>query len=316
MELAYGPVPSRRLGQSLGINNVPPKTCTYACVYCQLGTTAMAPTDLQSFHSPEAIENAVERRIQAVRNAGESIDYLTFVPDGEPTLDVSLGETIDRLGRFDVDIAVLTNGSLLWKPAVRDGLADVDWISVKVDAGTADVWRRIDRPHESLSFERVIQGIESFAESFSGTLTTETMLVDGINSDETRLRSTASLVADLSPDTAFLAVPTRPPAEDWVEPPPEQAVAMAYRIFEEHVDSVEYLIGAEGDTFASTGDAVADILGVTAVHPMRKPALEKLLARDDAEWEVVEGLLGDGELMEIEYGGETFYMQPIARKPA
>jgi len=310
MELAYGPVPSRRLGQSLGINNVPPTTCTYACVYCQLGSTTRPATERQEFVDPGEIESAVENRLADLAPE-ESIDHLTFVPDGEPTLDAALGETIDRLERFDIDLAVITNGSLLRLRSVREDLAAVDWLSVKVDAADPAVWTQVDRPHGAADFEAVREGVLTFAEEFAGTLTTETMLVAGVN-DGDAVAPTARLVGEIDPDTAYVAVPTRPPDEEWVEPPDEAEVARAHQVFSEFVEDVEYLIGAEGDTFASTGDPRRDILGVTAVHPMRTDQIERLLARDDADWSLVEDLLAAGELIELEYGEQTFYMRPIS----
>lgn len=312
MEIAYGPVPSRRLGQSLGINNVPPKTCSYACVYCQLGPTTMPGAEPQSFYEPSKIESAVERRIRDVDTDTASIDYLTFVPDGEPTLDSKLGESIDRLHRFSIDIAVITNGSLLHREGVRNRLDDVDLVSVKVDAGSAARWREIDRPHGSISFESVTRGIKAFADGFDGTLKTETMLVEGVNDDPKSLEETANLVAAIEPDTAFVAVPTRPPTEEWVEPPEESVVGNAFRIFDQEVDSVEYLIGAEGDSFAGTNDIRADIMGITAVHPMRKSQLETVLSREETDWEFIEDMLDAGDLIELNYGGERFYMRPIS----
>ncbi|MFQ3285523.1 MAG: wyosine [tRNA(Phe)-imidazoG37] synthetase (radical SAM superfamily) [Halobacteriales archaeon] len=311
MDLAYGPVPSRRLGRSLGINDIPPKTCTYACIYCQLGPTTATGTERQEFYDPEAIESAVEERVAAVREADESIDYLSIVPDGEPTLDANLGETIDRIRRFGIDVAVITNGSLIDRPDVRADLSKADYVSVKVDAGRAETWREIDRPHGALSFTAITRGLRTFAESFEGTLTTETMLVDGVNDGADDLRATADLVGEVDPDVAYVAIPTRPPAEEWVEPASETAVGMAYRLFEEQVDDVEYLIGAEPDDFASTGDVEADILGVTAVHPMRESGLRDLLDRADADWSVIEDLLASGELIEREFGDERFFMRPI-----
>lgn len=311
MDLAYGPVPSRRLGRSLGINNIPPKTCTYACIYCQLGPTTATGTERTEFYDPDEVERAVEARVAAVREADESIDYLSFVPDGEPTLDANLGATIDRVRRFGIDVAVITNGSLIDRPDVRADLANADYVSVKIDAGDPDTWTEIDRPHGQLEFDAIVRGLRTFADSFDGTLTTETMLVDGVNDGADDLRATAGLVGEISPDVAYVAVPTRPPAKDWVEPASETAVGMAYRLFAEQVDQVEYLIGAEPDDFASTGDVEADVLGVTAVHPMRESGLRDLLDRADADWSVIEDLLQSGELVEREFEDDRFFMRPI-----
>ncbi len=118
-ELVFGPVPSRRLGRSLGVNNVPMKTCSYSCVYCQLGATKQTGVERRTFHVPETIASAVGARVEALRERGEGIDYLSFVPDGEPTLDAGLGQEIELLRPLGLPVAVMTNASLLWKPDER-----------------------------------------------------------------------------------------------------------------------------------------------------------------------------------------------------
>ena len=132
-QLAFGPVPSRRLGRSLGVNNIPPKTCSYSCVYCQLGPTDGRNTGRIALYPVEDIVNAVRTSVRNVRAAGGKIDYITFVPDGEPTLDINLGIEIGNLRDLGIKIAVITNASLLWRKDVRDDLSRADWVSVKVD---------------------------------------------------------------------------------------------------------------------------------------------------------------------------------------
>ncbi len=127
--IAFGPVPSRRLGQSLGINNIPPKICTYSCIYCQLGITNNQIAQRKSFYKPKEIKHAVKNKIKEARGRREAIDYLTFVPDGEPTLDINLGKEIELLKTLDIRIAVITNASLLWKKDVQDDLSKVDCVS-------------------------------------------------------------------------------------------------------------------------------------------------------------------------------------------
>jgi wyosine [tRNA(Phe)-imidazoG37] synthetase (radical SAM superfamily) len=132
--IAFGPVPSRRLGRSLGINNIPPKVCTYACVYCQVGRTTEMTIGRRTFYDPDEVLQDVQEKISKSDEAGEPIDYLTFVPDGEPTLDTNLGREIDLLTPLGIPIAVITNNSLLSRQDVRDDLVGADWVSLKVDA--------------------------------------------------------------------------------------------------------------------------------------------------------------------------------------
>jgi len=309
--IAFGPVPSRRLGRSLGINNIPPKICTYSCVYCQLGRTIRMRVERRVFYEPQKVLRDVQDKADRAREASEPIDYLTFVPDGEPTLDINLGRAIGFLKPLGIPIAVITNSSLLWRQDVREDLMGADWVSVKVDAVKEGVWRRINRPHGSLALASILEGVLQFARDYRGELVTETMLVAGVNDDETHLGEIAGFLARLRPDRAYLSVPTRPPAEGWVQPPDEPGINRAYQILGREVDHVEYLIGYEGNAFAFTGDVEEDLLSITAVHPMRKEAVSEFLARARADWSTVRRLAEQGRLVEIEYQGQTFYMRKL-----
>jgi len=309
--IAFGPIPSRRLGRSLGVNNIPPKVCTYSCVYCQLGRTIRMQVGRQPFYAPEEVLRDVREQVEKSHAAGERIDYLTFVPDGEPTLDVNLGREIERLQAMGIPIAVITNGSLVWREDVREDLAGADWVSLKVDSVREPIWRRVDRPHGSLRLPAILEGMRAFAASYEGTLVTETMLVEGVNDDEGSLNEVAEFLARLRPARAYISVPTRPPAERWVRPPSEAAILRAHQILASVVGEVELLIGYEGDAFAATGDAREDLLRITAVHPMRREAVEALLARTGAGWEVVRGMVAEGLLVETEYEGHTYYARRL-----
>jgi wyosine [tRNA(Phe)-imidazoG37] synthetase (radical SAM superfamily) len=311
MSIAFGPVPSRRLGHSLGINNIPPKTCTYSCVYCQLGRTIKMRAERSAFFEPEQILRDVQARVAGAREVGEPIDYLTFVPDGEPTLDRHLGREIALLKPLGIKIAVITNASLLWREDVRADLTGADWVSLKMDAARPEVWRRVDRPHGTLRLPRIRDGLLQFAHSYGGELVTETMLVEGVNTGEALIREVAELVAALRPSTAYLSVPTRPPAEKWVQPPPEESLNRAYQVFSEEVDRVEYLIGYEGNAFAFTGDVEDDLLSITAVHPMRQDAVSAYLARAGADWSVVCDMVAQDQLVQTSYRGAEFYLRRL-----
>jgi wyosine [tRNA(Phe)-imidazoG37] synthetase (radical SAM superfamily) len=312
-KIAFGPIPSRRLGRSLGINNIPPKTCTYSCVYCQAGRTSAMTLERRPFYPPEEIFGAVKAKLDNARRHGEAADYLTFVPDGEPTLDVNLGRELELLRPLGVKRAVITNSSLLWRDDVRADLAGADWVSVKVDAADEEAWRRVNRPHGGLALARVLDGISAFAKTFAGTLVTETMLVRGLNDDPGQLRKVAAFAAGLEPAAAYLSIPTRPPAEEGVAAPDEAAVNAAFQIFAPAVPRVECLIGYEGDAFAFTGSVEDDILSVTAVHPMREDAVAALLAKAGASAAVLEKLVAEGLLAEVEYDGKKFFVRKFGR---
>lgn len=312
--IAFGPVPSRRLGHSLGINNIPPKICTYACVYCQLGSTGHMQIDRRPFYRPERLLDSVQHKVTTAREKGETIDYLTFVPDGEPTLDVDLDREIALLHPLDIKIAVISNASLIWREDVREALAQADWVSLKTDAVSEATWRRVNRPHGKLDLAAIHAGMLDFARHYDGVLTTETMLVDGVNDSQETVRNVAEFLARLQPDRAYLAIPTRPPAEPWAQPPGEDVINRAYQVLSERVEHVEYLIGYEGNAFAFTGDVEEDLLSITSVHPMREDAVDTLLARADADWRVVRRLVAQGKLVEAAHKGHRFYLRKLNRR--
>ncbi len=309
--IIFGPVPSRRLGRSLGINNIPPKVCTYSCVYCQVGCTRKQAVNRCEFYKPDVILKEAGEKIEKVRRSGESIDYLTFVPDGEPTLDVNLGQEIELMKAYGIKIAVITNTSLIWRADIREDLMKADWVSLKVDSGREDIWRKINRPHKTLQLASILNGMLEFAKVYRGELVTETMLVKDVNDDEDHVRAVADFLVQVKPVRAYLAIPTRPPAEKWVQYPPEERIVRDYQIIREKINRVEYLIGYEGNAFAFTGNAEDDLLSITAVHPMREEAVNEFLDRAKADWTIVHGLVARGQLIRKEYEGSIFYMRKI-----
>lgn len=309
--IAFGPVPSRRLGRSLGINNIPPKVCSYACVYCQLGRTIKMQVDRQAFYRPDEVLQDVRDKVERAREAGEHIDYLTFVPDGEPSLDVNLDREIALLRPLGIKIAVITNSSLIWREDVRDALVQADWVSLKMDAADDHVWRRINRPYGTLQLAWILHGALEFAQAFKGVLATETMLVEGINDGADHIEKIADFLTRLRPARTYLSIPTRPPAEGWVRPPDEEAINRAYQILNKRVEHVEYLIGYEGNAFAYTGNVQEDLLSITSVHPMREEAVSEFLARAGADWPIVHALVGQGQLVETAYEGRKFYVRKL-----
>jgi len=309
--ITFGPVPSRRLGRSLGINNIPPKSCSYSCVYCQVGPTHHRETIPRTFYPPEEILAAVESSLEVADRAGETIDYLTFVPDGEPTLDENLGATIELLRPFGLKIAVISNASLIWREDVRERLSKADWLSLKIDSVDELLWRKINQPHSDLQIERILEGIQLMANSFQGELTTETMLVNGANDNLNALSEIGGFLAQVKPDKAYLAAPIRPTAQADVHTPTEEQINSAYQIIFQKFPRLEYLIGYEGNAFASSGDVREDLLSITAVHPMRADAVNLLLEKNGLKWDVINKLIEQGLLREIEYEGHHFYIRAM-----
>jgi wyosine [tRNA(Phe)-imidazoG37] synthetase (radical SAM superfamily) len=312
--LTFGPIPSRRLGRSLGINNIPPKICTYACVYCQIGKTSHMKMEPQTFYPPDQIFAEVQEKIHKSKEKGETIDYLTFVPDGEPTLDVNLGKEIKLIKPLGIKIAVISNSSLIDQKQVRESLKEADLISLKVDSVEEEIWKKINRPHRKLHLDNILNRMLEFAQTFKGEIITETMLVQNINDDSQHIERVADFLARLNPGRAYLSIPIRPPAKRWVLAPSEEVINQSYNIFKKRINQVEYLIGYEGNAFAFTGEVEEDILSITSVHPMREEALRDFLNRAKSDWSVILKLISKGQLAEIEFEGNRFYIRKLNAK--
>lgn len=312
--LTFGPIPSRRLGRSLGINNIPPKICTYSCVYCQIGKTSNIKIQPQVFYSPSQIFNEVQEKVEKSREKGESIDYLTFVPDGEPTLDINLGKEIKLIKSLGIKVAVISNSSLIDQKQVRENLQEVDLVSLKVDSVEEKIWRKVNHPHRNLCLKSILEGMLKFSESFKGKIITETMLIKNINDDSQNIKKVADFLAKLKPSQSYLSLPIRPPADSWVQSPSEEVVNQSYNLFKEKVDQVECLIGYEGNAFAFTGEVEEGILSITSVHPMREEALKDFLKRAKSDWSAIDRLIKQGKLVELEYKGHKFYIRKFLKQ--
>lgn len=307
--ISFGPVPSRRLGKSLGINNIiRPKACSYSCIYCQVGKTRHPSLTRQSFFTPEQIFREVDEHLNKLRSEDRP-DYLTFVSNGEPTLDINLGKSIEMLKQLGIPIAVITNSSMLGDAEVRSELMQADWVSLKVDASVADTWKKVNRPADGLKFEILLEGSKLFAHEYRGELRTETLLCKGINDSQKDLLGIASIIRTLAPGRAYISIPIRPPAEKSVMPPGVETVNLAWQIFREAGIETELLTGFEGVDTGFTGNIYEDILNITAVHPLREDALMELLAKNGADFSTVESLLSQRLIKCSVYQDRKFYLR-------
>jgi len=314
--IVYGPVPSRRLGQSIGINNIPPKICSYSCVYCQLGRTNHMQMKRQAFYRPEDICREAEIKLKQLETENKQADYFSFVPDGEPTLDINLGKTIKLLKPYNMKIAVITNASLLWMDEVKQDLMDADWVSVSIDAADEDAWRKIDRPHGMLKHQDILKGIVEFSQAFRGTLVTETMLVEGINDHEACIEKIAEQIALVQPQKAYLLVPTRPPAESGVKRASAESMRKAVAIIRGASGTdVDCITGDETEEgFFFTTNIADDIISIASVHPIREDIIESLLEKRNASRSVISELIDQGSLIEYTYEGKKFYKRNIHKQ--
>ncbi len=307
--IAFGPVPSRRLGKSLGINNISSgKKCSYSCVYCQVGITRDFCLDRRVFYEPSIVFDEVSKHVEKLA-VSDKPDFLTFVANGELTLDVNLGVSIGILKELGIPIAVITNASLLSDKKVREELQLADWVSVKVDAGNEVGWKQMNRPVVGLDFNRYVGGIRAFSEEYKGKLVTETMLVKGINDGIETLFETAALVGAVNPSVAYLSIPTRPPAETFVTTPDEKRINDAYQVFSENGIHTELILGFEGVDTGFTGNAVEDIINICSVHPIREDMMQELLMKDHADATTLDELIHNQYVQSVVYKSHTFYIR-------
>jgi wyosine [tRNA(Phe)-imidazoG37] synthetase (radical SAM superfamily) len=311
--IVFGPVPSRRLGKSLGVNNIPPKICTYSCVYCQVGKTLKMEVGRSSFYDTREVVEAVEETVKKFQQKNETIDYISFVPDGEPTLDLELGDKIRQLKHLGIKIAVITNASLIWQSEVQENLKEADWVSLKIDALTPAIWRKIDRPHRTLKLNEILDGIKFFSKEFQGSLNTETMLVRDINDHEEEIHKIAKFIKELNVHRCYISIPTRPPTVKYIQPPLPEKVTMSYQIFQEYDLPAECLLGFSAESFGSTGDAERDLLSITAVHPMREAEIISFLKKAGKDWAIMKRLLKENKMLLTCHNNEKFYMRNFSK---
>ncbi len=259
----YGPVPSRRLGESLGISPIPKKACNYSCVYCQLGRTDTM-TNTRSEFFP--LQKIIEEFRQALE-AGAYFDAVTLVGEGEPTLYSRIGELILAMKELtEKPVAVITNGALLYEEGLRSELSEADIVLPSLDAFDEPSFHAINRPYVGLNFERCYRGLVDFADSYAGELWLETMLIQGMNDDEESLRKLQTLIEGVKHSRLYLNTSVRPPAEEYVRPVAAQTMDKAVKLLGGiSIDRLD----SEG-FFSSEKDDYRAILGIIGRHPMNQ----------------------------------------------
>lgn len=287
MNHVFGPVPSRRLGRSLGVDLVPFKTCTYDCVYCQLGRTTNRSMERKEWFPLGDIISEVKNKLSS------KPDYITLSGSGEPTLYSRLGELIEGIRSMtDIPVAVLTNGSLLWDREVRRQLASAQLVVPSLDAGDDPMFRKVNRPHPDIAFERMFEGLVDFRYEFSGALWLEVFILGGYTSVRDEAMKLADLAKKIAPDRVQLNTVTRPPAEDFAVEVPKAGMDEIAAFFEPPAEVIaDYRKKSAPDEFTATRESVLqtiqrrpcsveDIAGGLGIH--RHEAIkhiEELLAR-------------------------------------
>jgi len=274
MKYVYGPVPSRRLGRSLGIDTVPLKTCNWNCVYCQLGRSRPV-VNIRREYLPKADILAEVKHTLSLHQPSD-IDWVTFVASGETTLHSGIGWLIRQVKEItNIPVAVITNGSFLFQPNVREELLVADAVLPTLDAGSSELYRNLNRPHPDLTFERQVEGLIALRREFIGKLWIEVMIVRDMNDSEQALQDLKVTLARIQPDEVHLLSPTRSPAETWVCPTDHAGLMRATAILSNITTVVpSHNVATELRGSDSVIDAVSNIL---ARHPMSQDQLKNAL---------------------------------------
>ena len=314
MKYVYGPIPSRRLGRSLGIDPIPLKTCNWNCVYCQLGRSVSLTLERREYVPRHELMAEVKQALAAYQ-PGE-INWITFVGSGEPTLHSGLGWMIRQVKEItDLPLAVITNGSLLYLPEIRQELSAANAVLPTLDAGNARLYRQINRAAPRFTFDQLVDGLRRFRQAYSGKLWIEVMLIQGMNDTPKALQELALVLKSIQPDRVHITLPVRPPAEARVRPSGEAGLRRAEKILGEVAwVSVPAISEARA---ARIGDLAETVLSVVTRHPMQEEELKKLFNRWSPEEvrAVLEDLKSRHKVQMVEQAEHSFWSAAAARYP-
>ncbi len=298
----YGPVPSRRLGISLGVSPIPEKTCNYSCLYCQLGRTNKLINTRKNFFKV----NDIIDELKEYMKGNATFNIITIVGEGEPTLYLKLGELIEEIKKItDIPIAVITNGSLFSEKSVRDELMNADFVLPSLDAYNEETFKLINRPHGSLNYKSVLDGLITFSKEYKGKLYLETMILKDINDNEESILEFKKIIDLINYDRIYINVPARPPAESYIKKPSKEIIDKAITILKGI--SIEQLVSS--GFHSEITDDYAAIKSIIKRHPMNQYEIKAFLDSRDLEKDVdiFNKLLVDEEVELIEYKNYITY---------
>ena len=305
----YGPVPSRRMGISLGVSPIPQKLCNYSCIYCQLGRTRQMSNKREAFYP---LEDILEEAADYLKG-NPYLDVITIVGEGEPTLYSLLGDLLTGLKKLTKKpLAVITNGALLMDAKVRDELSHADIVLPSLDAYDERTFKIINRPFGKISFDEVYKGIQVFSQEFQGQLWLETMLMDGINDDDESLYKLKKLVDKIKYDRLYINTPVRPPAESQVGESTDKRIEKAVDI----LGGIAINLAVSKGFYSEVKDDYEAILSIIKRHPMNQHEIKSFL--EDRNCQDKDKVFKDLELNKqvekINYKGYVTYREIASRE--
>ena len=302
----YGPVSSRRLGRSLGIDLVPFKTCTYDCVYCQLGRTTNKTIERQEYVSVDEVLDELERKL-----AGEPVaEYVTLAGSGEPTLNARIGDLLGKIKSLTpTPVAVLTNGSLLWMREVREALMGADLVLPSLDAGDERSFQYVNRPHGGITFEQMFAGLAQFTEHFPGSVWLEVFLLTGVTGIRSEVEKIAALTRRIGPERVQLNTVSRPPAEQFAFAVSKDQMERFRECFDGVVDVITESEAGESCASSASETTDADILALLSRRPctLRDFSLATRLHPTEAA-KRLDALCQAAKVTQVFRDGQRFYL--------
>jgi wyosine [tRNA(Phe)-imidazoG37] synthetase (radical SAM superfamily) len=303
----YGPVFSRRLGRSLGVDLVTFKTCTYDCIYCQLGRTTEKTADRREYVPISGVLDELKRKLAA----GSDADYITLAGSGEPTLNRGIGTVIRGIKALSkIPIAVLTNGSLLWNREVQDALLPADLVIPSLDAGDERLFRRVNRPHAGIAFDAMVDGLMEFTARFPGEVWLEVFLLDGLTGVPSAVEKISCLAAKIAPARVQLATVYRPPAEKTARPVSAARMRELSALFQPAAEILaSERTGRPSAPASASAVSDADILDVLRRHPCTlQDAADALHIHAAEALKRLDGLASAGKARTVAQDGKVFYL--------
>ncbi len=299
----YGPVPSRRLGFSLGVDILPFKTCTLDCVYCQLGPSSRTTVRRRAFFDPKAVLGQVRKAVAS----GARIDHITFSGSGEPTLNSSIGKIIHGIKKMtDIPVVVLTNGTLFHRRDVRRDLREADVVVPNLDAATPGIFSRVNRPDRALRLDRMLEGLAAFRREFKGEIWLEVMLVASVNDSPAHVRKLRKIIDACGADKVQLNTVVRPPADRGARPLGERRMKAIGKALGPTCEIAVKFPGKSGKP--SGGKLEKAILAMVRRRPVTASDVAASLGRRAARVaEALSALVSAGRIKSVLHGGRAYY---------
>ncbi len=308
MRYVYGPVPSRRLGFSLGIDLVPFKTCSLDCIYCQLGRTTQKSVERKIYTQKD---NVCEEVREALRKT-ERIDYITFSGSGEPTLNLEIGAVIREVKKITaLPVAVLTNGTLLFREDVQKDLVEADVVCPSLDAASDVMFRKINRPHDALKLDSIIQGLKKFRMIYKGRIWLEVMLIKDFNDSTEELSRIRNAISGIQPDRVYLNTVVRPPSEMYAKLLSSDEMMTVKNYFDNRCEVIAEFHGQKIGEAQNVEDAIIEM---TKRRPLTSIDIANVLGVSETNAKTWINILKySGKLQERQYKGERYYSYAIKK---